>query len=78
MLAVQFNDAEAQMLKNSAYYHNISAVDFVREAAIKQAEAEKAARNAAYTEMIDRGLKQMEEGGGRLVTTEELEMMLNE
>ncbi len=36
----------------------------------------KAMRNARYLAMLDRGFKQMKEGGGRIVTDEELEEMI--
>ena len=38
----------------------------------------RAVRNARYLAMVDKGIKQMQEGGGRLVTDDELRKMLYE
>lgn len=44
----------------------------------KKFDAQKAVNNARYLAMIDRGIKQIHEGGGRLVTDEELRKMIYE
>ena len=71
-ISITLNEAEAALVSEYAEKSQVSVAEFARAATTK------AARNAEYLAMLDRGFKQMEEGGGRLVTKEEMERMLNE
>lgn len=71
-VSVNFNEADSTLLENAASHNQISASEFVHEAAMK------AARNAAYLAKLNRADEQIKSGKYRIVSWEELEALANE
>ena len=71
-ISVNFNEADSNLLESAASYNQISASEFVHEAAMK------AARNAEYLAKIDRANEQIKSGKYKVVSWEELEALANE
>lgn len=70
-VTLNLNEAESALLSEYAEKSQISVEDFIHKAAMK------AARNAEYLSMLDRSMKQFEEGKFVVKTTEELERLIN-
>jgi len=71
--ANEINDDFVQMLKNT--YRNDEIVILPQNA---YAEVEKIRHNAAFTEMLQQRIKDLDEGKGIVKTMEELEALANE
>ena len=63
-LALSFNAADASRIEKYAARKNMSALDYIREAVMKPIDEEdaRAKANAEYLAMVDRGLRQIDEG----------------
>ena len=70
-LSIDLNEADAALFQKYADERNMT----VAEAMLQSMR--KAAHNAAYLAMIDRGIKQMKDGTGRFFSDEELEAFIN-
>ncbi len=70
-ITIDFSPADIALIREQALANNTTAEEFIRQASAK------AARNAAYLATIDRGIKQMHEGTGTLITNEQLEALAN-
>ncbi|MBR1396721.1 MAG: hypothetical protein IJ563_04205 [Selenomonadaceae bacterium] len=70
-ISIDLNEAEAALVSKYAEQNNLTVPEFVHEVTTK------AARNAEYLAMLDRGFKDMEDGNGTKVTFAELEKLIN-
>lgn len=68
---LNYPPADLELIRAQAAAAHQSVEDFIMNASMKSA------RNAEYLAMIDRGIKQMQEGTGRFFTDEELEAFFN-
>ena len=68
---INLNDAEAALISKYAAKKQVSVSEFIHETAAKSV------RNAEYLAMLERGFKQLEEGGGTKMTFAELEKIIN-
>ncbi len=70
-ITLDFAPADMAIIEQQAAAAKQSIERFIIEAAAKSA------RNAAYLAKIDRGIKQMHEGTGTLITDAQLEALAN-
>ena len=70
-VTLDYLPADLELLRAQATAANQSVEEFIMKASMKSA------RNAEYLAKIDRGIKQMHEGTGTLITDEQLEALAN-
>ena len=70
-VTLNYPPADLELLRAQAAAANQSVEDFIINASMKSA------RNAEYLAKIDRGIKQMHEGTGTLITDKQLEVLAN-
>lgn len=70
-VTLNYLPADLELLRAQAAAANQSVEDFIINASLKSA------RNAEYLAKIDRGIKQMHEGTGTLITDKQLEALAN-
>lgn len=70
-VTLNYAPADLELLRTQAAAINQSVEDYIMKVSLKSA------RNAEYLAKIDRGIKQMHEGTGTLITDEQLEALAN-
>lgn len=70
-VTLNLNEAEEALLSKYAAQSQVCVEDFILKTAIKSVQ------NAEYLAMLDRSMKQFEEGKVVVKTTEELEKLIN-
>lgn len=80
-MALSFSDADAARIENCAALMNMSAMDFVRGAALERVEQETASQRASGTKEInaavDSALERFQKAKGRRATAEDMPELLD-
>jgi len=69
-ITIEFSPADLRLLQEQAAAGNVSVEEFIRQSSVKSA------RNAEYLAMLDKSMKEFEEGKYVRKTTEELEELI--
>lgn len=76
-LALSFDADDAARIENCAAMMNMSAMEFVRGAALARVERETAARNAKNLAEIDAAIENFKKEKGRAITSEDMPQLLD-
>ena len=76
-MALSFDAAEAARIESCAALMNMSALEFVREAALARAERETAFRDAKTIAAVDAAIESLQKSKGTPLTSEDMPQLLD-